>query len=121
MRHGGWQRFPPEDVPVAVEGSGQGPWLRHGVQVGLQVLSCQPSAFPPDSSVAAGEQRLQSLQERTHETPKLFTSLFYKVLDLFNFGKMLFSKKNRNKGYCSFDESMQNYQRHKTGEACIFF
>lgn len=61
-----WERFPPEDVPVVVEGSCQSSRLRHGVQVGLQVLGRQPPAFPPNPGAAAGEQGLQGLEQRRH-------------------------------------------------------
>lgn len=37
------------------------------MHIGLQVLCSEPSTFPPDPRVAAGEQGLQSLRERRHK------------------------------------------------------
>lgn len=55
----------PENIPEVVEGSCQGSRLWECIQIGLQVLCSEPSALPSDPGAAAGEQGLQSLQEKT--------------------------------------------------------
>lgn len=78
-----WERFPPEDIPVVVEGSCQSSRLRHGVQVGLQVLCRQPPAFPPNPGAAAGEQGLQGLEQKRHGSVVCFRKLIF-----FSFAKI---------------------------------